>query len=93
MLPVVGMAPATGGTATNKNYVVTLEADERRELRELIRAGRAAAYMRWYAEVLLKADAGRQGPAWTDEGIAEAFDVSLWTVERMRKRSVEEGLE
>lgn len=77
----------------NKKYVVTLESYERRQLRELIRAGRAAAYKRRHAEVLLKADAGPQGPAWTDERIAEAFDVSLRTVEHVRQRFVEEGLE
>jgi transposase len=77
----------------NKKYVVTLEADERQQLRELIRAGRAAAYKRRHAEVLLKADAGPQGPAWTDQRIAEAFEVSLRTVEHVRQRFVEEGLE
>jgi transposase len=77
----------------NKKYVVTLEPGERRQLGELIRAGRAAAYKRRHAEVLLKADAGPQGPGWTDQRIAEAFDVSLRTIEHVRQRFVEEGLE
>jgi transposase len=77
----------------NKKYVVTLEVEERQQLRELIRAGRAAAYKRRHAEVLLKADTGPQGPAWTDQRIAEAFEVSLRTVEHVRQRFVEEGLE
>lgn len=77
----------------NKKYVVTLEPQEREELRRLVSAGRAAAYKRRHAEVLLKADAGPEGLAWTDQRIAEAFDVSLRSIEHVRKRFVEEGLE
>jgi transposase len=76
-----------------KKYVVTLEAGERRQLKELVRVGRAAAYKRRHAEVLLKADAGPQGPAWADEQIAEAFDVSVRGIEYLRQRFVEQGLE
>lgn len=77
----------------NKKFVVTLEADERRQLRDVIRVGRAAAYKRRHAEVLLKADAGPQGPAWTDERIAEAFAVSVRGIVYLRERFVTEGLE
>jgi len=77
----------------NKKFVVTLEADERRQLRDVIRVGRAAAYKRRHAEVLLKADAGPQGPAWTDERIAEAFAVSVRSIVSLRERFVTEGLE
>ena len=76
----------------NKKYVVTLEADERRQLRELLRVGRAAAYKRRHAEVLLKADAGPQGPAWTDERMAEAFGISVRGLVSVRQRFVTEGL-
>ena len=76
----------------NKKYVVTLEADERRQLRELLRVGRTAAYKRRHAEVLLKADAGPQGPAWTDERMAEAFGVSVRGLVSVRQRFVTEGL-
>lgn len=77
----------------NKKYVVTLEVDERRQLRELLRVGRAAAYKRRHAGVLLKADAGPQGPAWTDERMAEAFGVSVRGIVYLRQRFVTEGLE
>lgn len=76
----------------NKKYVVTLEPQERQELRRLVSAGRAAAYKRRHAEVLLKADAGPRGPAWTDKRIAEAFEVSVRSIEYLRERFVEEGL-
>ena len=40
-----------------------------------------------------QADAASGGPAWTDDRIAEAFDVSTDTVGRVRQRFVEQGLE
>jgi transposase len=52
-----------------------------------------AARKRQHAQILLKADASEGGPAWADECIAEAFDVSVRTVERIRQRLVEHGLE
>lgn len=45
------------------------------------------------ARILLKADIGEGGPGWPDEKIAEALDVTVQTVERVRKQLVEEGLE
>jgi transposase len=43
--------------------------------------------------VLLQADASEGGPDWTDTRIAEAVRVSVRTIERVRQRFVEEGLE
>jgi transposase len=43
--------------------------------------------------MLLKADQSKQGPRWRDKQIAEAFGAHLTTVERLRKRFVEEGLQ
>jgi transposase len=76
-----------------KKYKVTLTADERQALHDLIAAGKAAALKLAHARILLKADAAPEGPAWTDERIAEAVEVNLTTVERVRQRFVEEGLE
>ena len=45
------------------------------------------------ALVLLAADESEYGPAWTDEQIAGLYPVSLRTVERLRQRLVEHGLE
>jgi transposase len=75
-----------------KKYKVTLTADERQSLRDLIAAGKAAALKLTRARILLKADAAPEGPAWTDERIAEAVEVNLTTVERVRQRFVEQGL-
>ena len=76
-----------------KKYKVTLTGDERRELHGMIAAGKAAAKRLTHARVLLKADAGDGGPAWPDARIAEATEVSVATVERVRQRFVEQGLE
>lgn len=76
-----------------KKDSVTLSQEQREQLEELISRGQAAARQLMHARVLLKADQGENGPGWSDERIAEAFDVSLPTIERMRKRCVEQGLE
>src|SRR5512147_2124305 len=76
-----------------KTYRVTLTAEERQCLQELIATGKAAAKKLAHARILLKADAAPDGPAWTDDRIAEAVEVSVATVERVRRRFVEQGLE
>lgn len=75
-----------------KKYKVTMTAEERDFLQKLIAAGKAAATKLTHARILLKADAAPGGPAWTDARIAEALDVHVNTVERLRERFVEQGL-
>jgi transposase len=75
----------------SKKYIVRLSDAERAQLTELTRKGKAAAYKIRHAQILLKADA--DGPAWTDEHIAESFSVSVNTVQGVRQRLVEQGLE
>jgi transposase len=75
----------------NKKYRVRLSGQERKHLEKLVRKGKAHARKLLYARILLKAD--EAGPAWTDERIAEAFEVSVATVARERRRFCEEGLE
>jgi transposase len=77
----------------NKKYIVRLTGEERAKLTQLVSKGRAAARDRMHAQVLLKADAGAQGPAWTDDQIVEALDVGARTVQTIRQRCVEEGLD
>jgi transposase len=76
-----------------KYYVVTLTAAERSSLQGLIAKGKVAAQKRIHAQILLKADAGPEGDGWTDQQIVAALDVGRCTVERVRQRFVEEGLE
>jgi transposase len=76
-----------------KKYKVTLTTDERQSLHDLIAAGKAAAKRLSHARILLKADAAPGGPAWADDRIAEAVEVNVRTVERVRQRFVEQGLD
>jgi hypothetical protein len=75
-----------------KYYKVNLLPQERDELHRLVSTGKAAAYKRTRAQILLKADQGPDGPAWTDQQICDAFDVGRVTVERTRKILALEGL-
>ena len=76
-----------------KKYVVELTAAERQQLQELVSKGKALARKIQHALILLKSDQGELGPGWTDERIAEACGVTVCTVERIRQRLVEHGLE
>jgi transposase len=76
-----------------KKYKVTLTAEERKSLQDLVAAGKGASKKLLQAHILLKADASPKGPAWSDARIAEALEVSTRTIERLRERLVEQGLE
>lgn len=78
---------------SKKRYVVRLTDGERTDLLALVKTGRVAAHKRVHARVMLKADEGAHGPAWTDTEIAEAVEVHFRTVRNVRKRFVEQGLE
>jgi transposase len=76
-----------------QRYIVRLSADERKTLFALIEKGTASKEKQNRARILLKADCGEEGENWKDPQIAEAFYVSIKTVERIRKSLVEEGFE
>jgi Homeodomain-like domain len=76
-----------------KQFLVQLTTTEREHLRELIGSGTAPARTLTPARILLKADVGPAGPAWSDDVIAAALEVSRPTVERVRKRCATQGLE
>jgi transposase len=77
---------------TEAKYVVRLTTDERAFLMALVGKGRVARDKQLRARILLKADVSEEGgPRWTDLQLAEAFDVSLSTVHRLRERLVEDG--
>ena len=77
----------------NKRHAVRLAECERAALRQRVSAGRGRARDLLHARILLKTDQGPHGPAWADEAIAAALEVSRSTVERVRKRFAETGLE
>jgi transposase len=76
-----------------KRYRVTLTSEERLELEAMIGKGKTNARKLAHARVLLQADEATGAPARTDPEIASALDTCARTVERVRQRFVEEGLE
>lgn len=76
-----------------KKYVVRLAEEERTLLEDLVKKGKVAAYKRLNAQILLKADVGPTGAGWPDQQIADALDVSVRKIERLRKRLCTFGIE
>jgi hypothetical protein len=76
-----------------KRYVVELTKKERQKLRQLVSSGKARARKLTHARILLKADSSLGGPNWPDSRISRAIDAGTATIERVRKRFVEDGLE
>jgi transposase len=75
-----------------KKYRVTLMAEERAQLREVLARGKADVRTLKHAQILLKADEAEGGPGWSDECIVAALEVGTATVERVRRRFVIDGL-
>ena len=69
-------------------YAVQLTPEQREELGRLIRVGKSSARVTARARILLKSDDG-----WLAPQVAEALDVALSTVYRIKQRFAEAGLE
>ena len=78
---------------TAPRYRVTLTQTERDQLEALGRTGRVDSKKFLAARMLLLCDRGPHGPGWPVADVAEAVGRSVRTVERCKKRFVEEGLE
>lgn len=76
-----------------KKYTYQLTTSDREQLEGVIKRLSGTSQKVRRAHILLKADASPDGPCWNDARIAEAFNCRVQTVERLRKRVVEEGLE
>ncbi len=76
-----------------QRYWVKLSAEERQELKTLVSCGRAAAYQQTHGRVLLLSDEAHADGAMKDEAIARVLQIGRATVERVRRRCVEEGIE
>jgi len=70
-----------------KIYKVQLSLSERQHLENIISSGSEKARKLTRVRILMKADEG-----WTDVQIQGALDVSRPTIERTRRRYVQEGL-
>ena len=75
-----------------KRYHVMLSRRQRETLMDLTSSGIESARKLTRARILLKADAGELGPAYADEAIKQALDVSLSTIQRTRKVFLLHGL-
>ena len=71
-----------------KTYGVSLDDGQRAELEKVVRSGVWPARKVIHARILLRADEGE-----TDGEVAEAVEVGVATVERVRRRFAEQGLE
>ncbi len=76
-----------------KKYIVRLEADERLRLEQIVRVGKSAALTIRHANILLAVDESDAGTKLRDIDVAKAFGVSVRSVELLRQRLIEEGLD
>jgi transposase len=76
-----------------KKHLIALTADARAALVARLGSGRGPARELLHVRIVLKADSGPGGPGWTDVAISGALEVSTSTIERVRKRFAEQGLE
>lgn len=75
-------------------YRVTLTHEERKELEALTKRGKTHAKKVIHARALLLCDAANpDGNAWVVADVAEALGVTSRTIEHLKKRFVEDGLE
>ena len=76
------------GVMVRDKYAVRLAQEQREELQRLVRVGKNSARVTARARILLKS-----GDGWAAPQVAEALDVALSTVYRVKQRFAEEGLE
>ena len=81
------MATKEEALGRKQEYVVRLSPSEREHLKNLVSRGVEQARKLTHARILLKAAEG-----WLDSEIAQALDVGIATVGRVRKRYAAEGL-
>jgi len=74
-------------------YRVTLTDEERASLTDLTRTVKTDARKFVNARALLLCDAAADGPTWPVARVAEALGVTPRTIEHVKKRFVEDGLE
>lgn len=70
-----------------------LTVEQRQELSRMIATGTTPARHLTHARILLKADQGPHGPAWSDAQIQEALEGSRGMVGRVRKRCAQAGVQ
>ncbi len=74
-------------------YKVTLTKEERDQLTEMTRTGTHAARKIIHALILLNVDRGSEAKSQINEDICKVLKIGMRTIDRVKKRFVEEGLE
>jgi transposase len=74
-------------------YKVTLTKEERDQLTEMTRTGTHAARKIIHALILLNVDRGSDIESQINEDICKVLKIGMRTIDRVKKRFVEEGLE
>ena len=74
-----------------KKYMLKLTREERGELEQVVKRGKAAAWKVQRAQALLQCDQGELGRSWPDEQIAQAYGCTTRSLESWRKQAVEQG--
>lgn len=74
-------------------YRITLTEQERKNLEAITRSGKTGAKKFINARALLLCDASPDGPGWAVAAAAEALGVTARTIEHLKKRFVEDGLD
>ena len=74
-----------------KKYKITLTENEIEELKGITQKGKHNAKVVKNALILLNADEGKYGKSKRDEDIADFIEVTVRTIENIRRRFVEEG--
>ena len=77
----------------NQKYIVTLTAEERAFLEELIAKGKTQGYRIRHAQILLKLDEIPENRKWTYAAIQEAYGATPYNISQIARRFVTEGLD
>ena len=76
-----------------KKYKITLTRDEIDELKALTKRGKCNARTLKNALILLNVDEGENGRGKKDEDVADILQVTVRTIENIRKRFIVDGFE
>ncbi len=74
-------------------YKVTLSQEEREELMSITKGGRHASKKLIHALILLNCDEGEFSDKVNNEGVARVLKIGMRTIDRVKKKFVEEGYE
>ncbi len=74
-------------------HIVRLSNEQRDRLDAFTRTGTRHVRALQHARILLLTDASEDGPAWSDEKVADALGCSIATLARIRRRFVTEGFD